>query len=143
GQKSALMVLFASGVVCIFIAILRAANITANTIETNALMDGTWLAVWGMIETAVAVIIGLCPSFASLIRATRKTTKKPAYNVGGYVNQDGQGFQLQTIGSTSRRAKKKKSGTDDMSTFWTDAHGSQEELAGDNQHDGISVPTTM
>jgi len=57
GQKSAIRVLFASGVVCIFIATLRAAQITANTIKTRATMDGTWLAVWGMVETAVGKII--------------------------------------------------------------------------------------
>jgi len=57
GQKSAIRVLFASGVVCIFIATLRAAQITANTIKTHATMDGTWLAVWGMAETAVGRII--------------------------------------------------------------------------------------
>lgn len=53
GQKTAIRVLFASGVVCIFIATLRAAQITAHTIKTHATMDGTWLAVWGMAETAV------------------------------------------------------------------------------------------
>ncbi|KAI2478373.1 hypothetical protein Ptr902_09986 [Pyrenophora tritici-repentis] len=45
GQKTAIRVLFASGIVCIFIATLRAAQITANTIKTHATMDGTWLAV--------------------------------------------------------------------------------------------------
>lgn len=52
-QKSGLLTLFASGVVCIVIATLRAAQITANTIKTNATIDGTWLAVWGMVESAV------------------------------------------------------------------------------------------
>jgi len=52
-QKTAIMVLFASGVFCILIATLRAANVTAQTIRTGKTMDGTWLAVWSMAETAV------------------------------------------------------------------------------------------
>jgi hypothetical protein len=88
-----------------------------------------------------AVVIGLCPSFAVLIRVTRKTSKKPSYNAGGYVKQDGQSFHLQTIGSASARPKSKKRGSNDMETFWTDVRGSQEELAG--KHDGISVSTTI
>jgi hypothetical protein len=52
GQKPAL---FAFGVVCIFIATLRAAQTTENTTKTHATMDGTWLAVWGMVETAVGM----------------------------------------------------------------------------------------
>ena len=45
--------LFASAVLCIMISTLRAAQITANTINTDADTDGTWLAVWGMAECAV------------------------------------------------------------------------------------------
>jgi hypothetical protein len=52
-QKAALMALFASGVLCILIATLRAANVTAHAISTGKAMDGTWLAVWSMAETAV------------------------------------------------------------------------------------------
>jgi hypothetical protein len=49
------MVLFASGVLCILIATLRAANVTAHTIRTGKTMDGTWLAVWSMAETSVGM----------------------------------------------------------------------------------------
>lgn len=35
------------------ISTLRATQITANTIKTDADTDGTWLAVWGMAECAV------------------------------------------------------------------------------------------
>ncbi|KAH7086564.1 hypothetical protein FB567DRAFT_472278, partial [Paraphoma chrysanthemicola] len=134
GQKVGLLVLFATGVMCVFIATLRAAQVTANTLETNALMDGTWLAVWGMVETAVAVVIGLCPSFAILIRSRRERTKKASYNASGYIKQDGQDFQLQTIGSASVPMKGNR-------TFWSDVHSSQEELAG--HQNSIEVFTTI
>ncbi|KAH6865546.1 hypothetical protein BKA58DRAFT_223429 [Alternaria rosae] len=127
-QKIAIMVLFASGVFCILIATLRAANVTARTIRTGKTMDGTWLAVWSMAETAVAILIGLCPSFAILINANRRTTH----------NANGWGFNLRTIGSASTRPKPKA--TNALDTFWTNIHGSQEELAG--KQDSASVTTT-
>lgn len=52
-QKIAVMALFGSGVFCILIATLRAANVTANAIRSGKEMDGTWLEVWSMIETTV------------------------------------------------------------------------------------------
>ncbi|CAA9966073.1 hypothetical protein PTMSG1_09432 [Pyrenophora teres f. maculata] len=155
GQKSAIRVLFASGIVCIFIATLRAAQITANTIKTHATMDGTWLAVWGMAETAAgkiviypsrlchkkqlntnsaAVIIGLCPSFAILIRATRKNNKKRS-NDGGVFS-----FHFPTIGSAPTHPKLKKD-PNAIDSLWTNTHVSQEELA--TKQDGMSITTTV
>lgn len=109
GQKSAIMALFASGLFCIFIATLRGAQITVNTIRTNAPTDGTWLALWGMVECAIAVIIGCSPSFAVLINATRKSSKKPSYNADGYLKQS-EDVRLRTIGSMTTRSKNKKLG---------------------------------
>ncbi|KAF2030478.1 hypothetical protein EK21DRAFT_100358 [Setomelanomma holmii] len=128
GRKVALLMLFASGVACIIIATLRAAQVTANTIRTNATMDGT------LANIPSAVIIGLCPSFAILMRATRQRTKKTSYNAAGYVKQNGQKFQLQTIGNKSVQTKGNR-------TFWTEVSSSQEELAG--RRDTISVSTTI
>lgn len=54
--------LFGSGVLCIFIATLRAAQITANTIRTKDPVDGTWLAVWGMAESAIGTFSSLAHS---------------------------------------------------------------------------------
>jgi hypothetical protein len=48
-------------------------------------------------------------------------------------------LNLRTIGSASIRPKQKA--PDEVSTFWTDVHGSQEELAG--KQDGVSVTTTV
>lgn len=62
-DRSGIHALFASALVCIMIATLRAAQITANTIRTDADTDGTWLAVWGMAECAVGK--SLVPSVPS------------------------------------------------------------------------------
>ncbi|KAF2820324.1 hypothetical protein CC86DRAFT_412199 [Ophiobolus disseminans] len=117
-------------------------DITANTVKTNATFDGTWLALWGMVESAVAVVIGLCPSFVLLIRTTRKSGKK-AYNNGGYLKHDGANFNLQTIGGISTQSQNKKLSSDNIDTFWTEVHSSQEELAGEHKKEGIRVSTTM
>jgi hypothetical protein len=88
-----------------------------------------------------AVVIGLCPAFAVLIRAGRNNSKKAKYSTGGYVKQDGQNFKLHTIGGSSTRNKNKRGATSDTDMFWTEVDGSQEELAG--KPDGISISTTI
>jgi hypothetical protein len=80
-------------------------------------------------------VIGLSPSFAVLIRVTRKSSK-----TGAYVKQEGASFSLKTIGRISTRSKNKTQTTIQTDTFWTDVHDSQEELAG--KHDGLRASTT-
>ncbi|RAR05445.1 cfem domain-containing protein [Stemphylium lycopersici] len=115
-KKLGIHALFASALVCIMIATLRAAQITANTIRTDADTDGTWLAVWGMAECAVAVVIGLTPSFAILIRANRKEIKTSGHD-------DGE-FQLTTIGGSGGTGNKKRA-----LDVWISFDNSQEGLA--------------
>lgn len=134
------MALFGSGIVCILIATLRAAQITVNTIKTNAPTDGTWLALWGMVECAIAVIIGCCPSSAVLINASRKSSKMPSHDANGYVKQS-EVVQLRTIGSITTRSRTKKLGLETTDSPWVDVHSSQEELA--RNHDGIMESTTV
>jgi len=134
------MTLFASGIVCIFIATLRAAQITVNITKTNAPTGGTWLALWGIVECAIAVIIGCCPSFAVLINAPRKSSKKPSYNANGYVKQS-EDVHLRTIVSMTTWSRNKKLGLETTDSLWVDVHSSQEELAAN--HDGIMVSTSV
>ncbi|KNG50943.1 cfem domain-containing protein [Stemphylium lycopersici] len=115
-DRSGIHALFASALVCIMIATLRAAQITANTIRTDADTDGTWLAVWGMAECAVAVVIGLAPSFAILIRANRKEIKTSGHD-------DGE-IQLTTIGGSGGTGNKKRA-----LDIWVSFDNSQEGLA--------------
>ena len=134
------MALFASGIVCIFIATLRAAQITANTIKTNTPTDGTWLTLWGMVECAIAIIIDCRPSFAVLINATRKSSKKPSSDANGYVKQS-EDVRLRTVGSMTTRSRNKNPGLETTDSLWVDVHSSQEELAAN--HDGIIVSTNV
>ena len=53
GKKIGLIALFASGILCIVIATLRVAQITHNVIEHSQGIDGTWLAIWGMVECSI------------------------------------------------------------------------------------------
>lgn len=158
GEIIALLLLFARGVLCIFIATLRAAVITANTIKTGGTIDGTRLAVWRMIEFAVgmstytslrtalsvnispAVVIGLCPAFAVLIRGITKT-KKSSNNVNGYGKHDSQSFSLQNPGISSTHSNNKRLDSQDADAIWLDEHRSQEKLA--RMNDEISSVRTI
>jgi len=75
-----------------------------------------------------AILIGLCPSFTVLINANRRTT----HEVRGWSSG------LRAMGSASTRPKPKA--PTELDTFWTNIHGSEEELAG--KQDSVSVATT-
>lgn len=78
-QKMGLVVIFCLGLITIIFAIVR-------VIETNATkthVDPIWLALWSMIECAVAVIVACLPSLKALIR-TGGTSKN--YNSRGLSN---------------------------------------------------------
>jgi hypothetical protein len=55
-KKSAILVLFASGFVCILFACLRVAQVAINAAKPGAddqPLDPTWLAIWGMVECSI------------------------------------------------------------------------------------------
>jgi hypothetical protein len=166
GKKIGVIALFATCALCIIIATLRVAQITHNVNKYDQGIDGTWLAIWGMVECSIgqwnimletypfshtdklllAVLVGFSPPFAVLIRVTRD--KKSSYNMYGYKKQpnsrsgEGQsGFVMNTISSKTTRSKKK--GLETTDTLWLDDTSSQEGLAPEPQHDGIMVTTTL
>jgi hypothetical protein len=64
-KKVAILLLFASGFVCILFACLRVAQVAINAAKPEAdgqPLDPTWLAIWGMVECS----IGTSPSFPPL-----------------------------------------------------------------------------
>ncbi|KAJ4299585.1 hypothetical protein N0V90_004831 [Kalmusia sp. IMI 367209] len=147
-KKIGVIALFASGTVCIIIATLRVAQITNNVYKYNMGIDGTWLAIWGMVECSIAVIVGFVPAFAILFRLAR--AKKSSYNPYGYQkqqeggsgNKGQQGFVLNTISSKTSRSRKNM-GLDTTDSMWVDDASSQEGLAPAPKHDGIMVTTTL
>ena len=166
-KKVAIIVLFASGVVCIVIATLRVAQVAALEAYTDRLtINPTWLGIWNMIECAIgtseiaicektkwfakfvsAVIIGCCPGYAVLFNHFR--SKRSTYDAHGYRKQPhsrsgertGDEIQLNTIGSAKTRSRDTRLGLTSNELLWTDVHSSQEELA--KNHDGIMVSTTF
>ena len=52
-KKIGVIGLFATGAVCIIIATLRVAQITHNVRKYGKGIDGTWLAIWGMVECSI------------------------------------------------------------------------------------------
>jgi hypothetical protein len=52
----AILVLFASGFVCVLFACLRVAQVAINAAKPEAdgqPLDPTWLAIWGMVECSI------------------------------------------------------------------------------------------
>ncbi|KAF2026756.1 hypothetical protein EK21DRAFT_103018 [Setomelanomma holmii] len=80
GQKIGIIALFGSGFVCIAFATIRVIQIGMKT-GGNTSPSPTWLALWTIIESAIAICIGCCPAFAVLYRTTRAT--QASYNSSG------------------------------------------------------------
>ncbi|RYN26799.1 hypothetical protein AA0118_g151 [Alternaria tenuissima] len=86
-KKVSILCLFATGVIYILFACLRVTQVAINAAKPEAIgqpLDPTWLAIWGMVECSIAVIIGCCPAFAVLVKALRP---KNSYDSRGYRRQ--------------------------------------------------------
>ncbi|KAI4632857.1 hypothetical protein J4E80_000216 [Alternaria sp. BMP 0032] len=146
-KKISILCLFATGVVCILFACLRVTQVAINASKPEAAgqpLDPTWLAIWGMVECSIAVIIGCCPAFAVLLNAFRFNT---SYDSRGYRRQtDGfvdrsRGSRLELRPSGNNRPSKPVFEQELAELHWAGAHSSQEELRA--KHDGIRVSTTV
>jgi len=130
-KKLGVIALFATGGVCVTIATLRVAQITNNVNKYNQGIDGTWLAIWGMVECSIAVIVGFVPAFAVLARLVKHKKSYSPYGKGGYRKQSersagSEGFALGSLAREKRRAKKEM-GLKTTDSLWVD-EGSQEGL---------------
>lgn len=143
GQKVAIIALFASGFVCIVFATLRLVQIGRKSGDTNS-PNPTWLALWTLIETSVAICIGCGPAFVVLYRATRNTNASRDTN--GYyrhTHSRSGGSQLRpdviemnhvSVGTCRARDSGRE-------PSWNDDRSSQEALAAYDK--GIMVTTTL
>lgn len=142
-QKIAVIALFASGFVCIGFATLRVVQIGIKT-GNSASPSPTWLAIWTIVESAIAVCIGCCPAFAVFYRNTH--TPHVSYDTSGYVrhNQSRSGaesnypdaIKMNVVAISSGRKKVPR-----RDVYWDDTRSSQEELAVDNKN--IMITTTL
>ncbi|CAO2651784.1 Nn.00g000670.m01.CDS01 [Neocucurbitaria sp. VM-36] len=143
GQKIAVIALFASGFVCITFATLRVVQIGTKTGNTTS-PSPSWLALWTIIETSIAIGIGCCPAFAVLYRTSR--TPHVSYDTHGYIrhNQSRSEGDRSRVGAiklntmTVGTARSKVSRND---AYYDDTASSQEELAADSKD--IRVTTTL
>ncbi len=143
GQKIAVIGLFASGFVCMAFATLRVLQIGIKS-ENSTAPSPTWLALWTIVEGAIAICIGCCPAFAILYRNAH--TPHVSYDTNGYVrhNQSQSGenenhHEAIKMDSVSVGIGRKKAQRHDA--YWDDTRSSQEELAVNNKT--IVVTTTL
>jgi hypothetical protein len=143
GQKIAIIALFASGIVCIAFATIRVVQIGMRA-GSHSSPSPTWLALWTIIESAIAICIGCCPAFAVLCRTTRAANMP--HNTDGYIRHDHSrsgetrsrtgAIHMQAMTTSTSRSKATKTGM-----YWDDTTSSQEKLAGATK--GITVTTTL
>lgn len=135
-QKFGIVGLFGVGIILIAIATLRVAQIGGKA-QSSSQPSASWLALWGVIECSIAIIIGCCPAFVILIR--NHTTPSVSYNTQGFVRQregdEGNGnprdVKLNSIVTTSNGAKStdaSNKSTSSKEAGWEEVDGSQFEL---------------
>jgi hypothetical protein len=143
GKKVAIIALFASGFVCIAFATLRVYQVGSKSGGSTA-PSPTWLALWTVIETSMAIIIGCCSAFAVFYRSTH--TQAVSYNTNGYIRHDQSRSGTNPshpgpikLSFIAIGAARRKSTRNDQ--YWDDTRSSQEELAADSK--AITVTTTL
>ena len=143
GQRIAIIALFASGFICIAFATLRVVQIGRQAGDQHA-PNPTWLALWTVVETSVAICIGCSPTFAVLYRSVRPS--QVSYDAQGYRRHTGSrsgGSQLRPdiIRLNHVSVEAGRSRTTRKDPYWDDMRSSQEALAADDK--GTTVTTTM
>lgn len=109
-QKLGIIALFGIGTILITIATLRVVQIGSKA-QSSSQPSASWLALWGTIECAIAVVIGCCPAFVSLIR--NRVSPSVSYNTQGFVRQ--------AEGTGSARGASSAGGPDSMKLKSIDA----------------------
>lgn len=94
-QKAGIMALFGIGTILITVATLRVVQIGTKA-QSSSQPSASWLALWGVIECSIAVIIGCCPAFVSLIR--NRTSPSISYDTQGFVRQPENSAQTDSKG---------------------------------------------
>ncbi len=97
-QKVGIGGLFCVGWICITFATIRVVQIGVKA-NNSSTPSSSWLALWAIVESAVAVIVGCCPGLYSRAKeahTTRKTTTKRSA-AQGYV-YGSRGYEKQSTG---------------------------------------------
>ena len=97
-QKVGIGGLFCVGVVCIAFATIRVIQIGVKA-NNSSTPSSSWLALWAIVESAVAIIVGCCPGLytkAREVHSTRKIASKKSTNQG-YI-YGSRGYEKQSAG---------------------------------------------
>jgi hypothetical protein len=76
--------LFALGTLVIIASIIRVVQVGATTGASNTTPSLTWLALWSIIESSVAIMVGCGPGLYRRAKAVYSTTPMRPYNSRGY-----------------------------------------------------------
>ncbi|KAJ9617004.1 hypothetical protein H2200_000725 [Cladophialophora chaetospira] len=126
-QKLSIGALFCLGFVCIAVATIRVKEL-GSTVK-NSQPSTTWLALWGIVESSIAVIIGCGPGLYRKVKTVYQTRhgSRPSRGYARYAeNNSGAGVKHQSITLDTYNSKKSRTNT---SSKINDAASSQEELA--------------
>ncbi|KAK8246395.1 hypothetical protein HDK90DRAFT_9429 [Phyllosticta capitalensis] len=136
-EKFGIGALFCTGFVCVAVTILRVVQVGVKS-GSDSTPSSSWLALWAIIEAAIAVFIGCCPAFAAFWRTKRQATRgyskpKENHSANSEEQQNAKEQQvgvdpigLQTMASSPIPPKRTKGR---VSMYWEETHSSQEELA--------------
>jgi hypothetical protein len=134
--------LFALGILVIIASIVRVVQVGATTRANHTTPSLTWLALWSIIESSVAIIVGCGPGLYRKAKATYSTTPVHAYNSRGYIKT--------TENSRTRAKENMDHGYGlRMKTMSIDivapgnAGGSEEELVGQDTSGRIRVTRSV
>ncbi|EED12166.1 conserved hypothetical protein [Talaromyces stipitatus ATCC 10500] len=97
-EKVALGGVFGVGLVCVIMAIVRTVSVGIESRSDNT-PSSSWLMLWGLIETAIAVVVGTLPAFAIFFRRQQHSRR-----YGSYPNGSDQRDPTRSFRSGSDRA---------------------------------------
>ncbi|CAA9956629.1 hypothetical protein PTMSG1_00237 [Pyrenophora teres f. maculata] len=88
-RKIPIVGLFALGTFVIIASIVRVIQVGATTGPHNTTPSLTWLALWSIIESSIAIIVGCGPGLYRKVKAVYSSNTEPAYDSRGYIKTSG------------------------------------------------------
>lgn len=110
-QKIGMGVLFGIGWICIAMAIIRVVSIGSKA-GNSSTPSSSWLALWAIIESAIAVIIGCGPGLYSTAKEVHTTRKAGTYGSSG-VGKGNTRYAYESDGYRRQRSESDKQGGKD------------------------------
>jgi hypothetical protein len=84
-RKWSVGALFGLGGLCMLASILRVIQVGKTTGASSSQPSLTWLALWSIIESSIAIIVGCGPGFYRKATSVSKSRKTPYYNVESHT----------------------------------------------------------